>query len=92
MFEAQAKYFNLNADKALATVNTLMQGNQVQTENLKAVLDFVNQVKEKMSQHGFTSEYRLNHQFAKYALKRCRKDFAYIKAKLKGEFKTYYEK
>lgn len=92
MFQAQEKYFKLNASKPLSVIEKLRKNERITSEDMKAILDFVNQVKEKMTEQKFTTEYRLNHQFAKYALKKCRKDFKYLSMLIGGKLKTFYEK
>ena len=92
MFNAQSEYFGINADEQLKVVEKLQNKEKISADDLEKVLDFVNQVKEKMKEKTFTIEYRLNHQFAKFALKKCRKDFGYLKLLLSGRLKTFYEK
>lgn len=92
MFNAQAKYFGLNNNEPLKTIEKLQNNKKITTDDLKRNLEFVNQVKEKMAKKNFSIEYRLNHQFAKFALKKCCKSLEFIKMQFCGELKTFYEK
>ncbi|MBR1754842.1 glycosyltransferase [bacterium] len=92
MFSAQAKHFGLDASKQLKTVENLLNNQKISTEDLKNILDFVEAVKSKMQQQNYSIEYRLNHQFAKFALKKCRKTLKFLKMRLSGELKPFYEK
>lgn len=92
MFMAQGEFFGINADEQLKTIEKLQNKENISAHDLEKITEFVNQVREKMKEKTFTIEYRLNHQFAKFALKKCKKDFGYLKMALTGKLKTFYEK
>lgn len=92
MFNAQAKYFGIDSSEQLKIVENLQNNKKINTDDLKKILEFVNQVKQKMAENNFSAEYRLNHQFAKFTLKKCRKNFEFLKMKFSGQLKTFYEK
>jgi len=92
MFEAQANYFNSDAAQAIETVEKLRKNEKIKTKDLKEILAFVNEVKKSMKDRNFSTAYKLNHEFAKSALKNCSKDFEYLKSLLKGELKIFFDK
>lgn len=92
LFMAQSEHFGINADEQLKIVKKLQNNKRTSVDDLEKILNFVNLVKEKMAEQNFTIEYRLNHQFAKFALKKCKKNFKYLKMALTGKLKTFYEK
>ncbi len=92
MFEAQAKYFDLDTEHALNTIEMLKKDENIKTKNLKEILVFAAAVIKIMKEKKFCTDYKLNHEFAKLALKKCKKDFEYFKSLLKGELKIFFEK
>lgn len=92
LFMAQSEFFGINADEQLKTIEKLQNKENISAHDLEKITEFVNQVREKMKEKNFTIEYRLNHPFAKYALKKCKKDFNYFKILISGRLKTFYEK
>lgn len=92
MFMAQGEFFGINADEQLKIVEKLQNKENISAHDLEKITEFVNQVREKMKEKNFTIEYRLNHQFAKFALKKCKKDFNYFKILISGRLKLFFEK
>lgn len=92
MFQAQSKFFNVKVNDVISILENLFDDKNIDINDLKTILEFVNKIKFAMKNQSFSIEYKLNHQFAKFALKKCKKSFAYYKARLGGELKPFFEK
>lgn len=79
MIKAQGKHFNIDCTNVLAMINKLKNKQKITSDELKALENFVSLIKSKMHENNIDSEYNLNRNFYKIALKNCKKDFQYLK-------------
>ena len=92
MFEAQAKYFNINANTIVEIIERLKNNQKIKTNDLLEISNFANEIKKLAQQKNFSTEYKLNHIFSKFILKKCEKDFLYFKLYLSKKLNLFFEK
>lgn len=90
MFEAQEKYFSINCEKPLSLIKNLNDNKQIVVEDLLSVVDFVNEVEKETEK--YVAPYRLNHIWAKWAVKKCKKNFSFYKHLFKKDLQIFFEK
>lgn len=92
MFNAQSRFFNISAEEQLKIVQKLSNNEKIEPEDLIKIIEFTNKIKTKMRENCFSIEYRLNHIFAKFALKKCKKNFKYLKLLACKDLQIFFEK
>lgn len=70
MFEAQGKYFNIDFSEVDKVIEKLKIGNKTTRSDVKAVDNFVGQIKQKMKEENFSCRYEINKEFYKYLKKK----------------------
>lgn len=85
MFEAQGKYFNIDNQEVIMTIEKLKESQKISSLELLAINEFVNKIKNKIIEFKFNCEYKINRDFYKFAIKNCKKDFLFFKLFFKGE-------
>lgn len=79
MTEAQGKFFGVDNEKMIETVNKLIQGEKINSSELEEINNFALLVQTKAEEKGFGCEFELDREFYKYALKQCKKDLKFYK-------------
>lgn len=79
MFLAQGKFFNIKNEDAVSTIEKLIQGQKMNSDDLQAMESFVNAIIQAAKKDGIKCNYNLNRSFYKIALKNCKKDLKYLK-------------
>lgn len=79
MFLAQGKFFEIENKEAINSIEKLIHGQKINSDDLQAIESFVNSVIEMKEKNGIKCEYNLNRSFYKIALKNCKKDLKYLK-------------
>ncbi len=87
MFEAQGKYFEVESKTVLDIIEKLQNNKQISSNELLAINSFVNQIKDKKEEKGFKFEYKINRDFYKFAIKKCKKDLLFFKLLITGKLK-----
>lgn len=92
MFEAQGKYFEVESKSVLNIIEKLKNNEQISSNELLSINTFVNQIKKEKEKKGFTFEYKINRDFYKFAVKKCKKDLLFFKLLISGELKDGFKK
>lgn len=87
MFEAQSKYFEVESKPVLDIIEKLYSNKQIKSNELLSINNFVSQIKNEKEKKGFTFEYKINRDFYKFAIKKCKKDLLFFKLLITGELK-----
>jgi len=79
MFEAQGKYFTVDNQKVINSIEKLKNNEKVSSSELTNIKKFTNQIIKEMRKQGFKQDYEVNKDFYTYAIKRCKKDLLFYK-------------
>ncbi len=79
MFLAQGKFYGIESQEAINSIEKLIRGEKITSNDLEAIETFVNSVIEKVDFSKINCEYNLNRSFYRIALRNCKKDLKFLK-------------
>lgn len=79
MVLAQGKYFEIDNTAVLNAIEKLKTNQNIDSQDLLEINNFAQQIRIKAKELGFQCEYDMNKNFYKFAIKKCRKDFKFLK-------------
>lgn len=87
MFEAQSKYFNLDASGVMKIVRKLEADQKITSAELMRLNVFASKVIENIKKSNIDCDYQFNRNFHKLAFRMCKKDKLYFKILFNKIFK-----
>jgi len=79
MVLAQGKYFGIDNENVLNVIEKLKTNQNIDSQDLLAINNFAEQIKIMMKRRGFKCQYDMNKSFYKFAVRKCKKDFLFLK-------------
>lgn len=86
MYAAQGKYFNIDAQSIINTIEKLQNNQKINSSELLEINQFSDKVKLEMQKQGFDCDYGINRDFYKTAIKMCKKDILFYALLWAGHF------
>lgn len=79
MIKAQGEHFGLDTNTLLNIIEKLKKNNKINSSELLAINDFIEQVKKKMKEENFKTDYEINRYFYRQAIRMCKNDSLFRK-------------
>ena len=79
MVLAQGKYFGIDNTNVLNVIEKLKTNQNINSSDLLAINDFAKTIRKIMKESKFKCQYDMNKRFYKFAVRKCKKDFLFLK-------------
>lgn len=79
MVTAQGKYFGIDNTKVINAIDKLKANQNINSSDLLAINDFAKKIRIMIKKRGFKCQYDMNKSFYKFAVRKCKKDFLFLK-------------